>query len=88
MFAASYYVAEENMNCPEITVNTVSECTRAAEQLGLNYEETVENSKRPAGCYTWLHDGRQDASFNSILDPSSTSPEDKTSGICRAGNIC
>ena len=86
--AESYYVAEENTDCPvRQTVNTVSECTSAAKQLGLNFEQTVMDIENPAGCYTWLHGGRQEAWFNAVLDYSSTYPERKTARICRSGNI-
>ena len=84
-------MAEKNQDCPtnEI-IKTESECVIAAEQQGLQIDTTVgigPFSERPAGCYKWSHNGTKGASFNTILDPSSTSPKHNSAGLCKKGNI-
>ena len=82
-----YWLAANNEDCPiSELITTESECTVAAEKLGIIYAKAVEKYIRPAGCYT-IFEGTSAAYFNKIIDPSSTSPDSSSAGICRSGSI-
>ena len=85
-------MAAKNQDCPlNEVIKTASECVIAAEEQGLQIDTSVgigPFSERPAGCYKWNgFNGTKGASFNTILDPSSTSPMHNSAGLCKKGNI-
>ena len=81
---SNYWYAGTNKNCPlGGIITTERECQLAVTLMGFTYRFKSESEKYPAGCYVFL--GSKKGYFNSIIDPSTTSPEQNSSGICRRG---
>ena len=82
-------MSERNTDCPESDIiTTMNECKAAVVQLGFNWRSfNVTSYIDPAGCYTWSSNGGNYAYFNNVIDPSSTSPDGGSTGICRSGNF-
>ena len=71
---------EFNQNCPpNKIVTTENVCKEAAVFVGANYDGTVEKSIWPAGCFG---DEVGNVFFNTIIDPSKTSPAYEQRGVC------
>ena len=62
-------------------VKTESECKKAAAELQITYSTRATRADCPAGCYTWRNANK--LWFNTITNPSMTSPHQDTAGICK-----
>ena len=77
------------VNCPtHRTVATLRECKAASDALGLTYHGSYREFLRPAGC-NWRAIGEMQYSFfNTIVDPSQTSPNNvEFGGVCVKGKF-
>ena len=77
------------VDCPtDRIVATLDECKAASDVLGLTFYSSYSFFSRPAGC-NWRDIGeRQLSFFNTIVDPSQTSPEDVDFGpVCVTGKF-
>ena len=67
-------------DCPSGSViDTEAICRDAGDQLGMYFYSAVTSSGVPAGCYNHSNDH---VHFNTIIDPSSTSPGTGYTALC------
>ena len=80
----------EGENCPYgDVIESVTECIKASQALGLAYQQEITDDIYPAGCF-W-HTNDQKSYFNQITDIGSTSPGrfENHGGVCKKeGNQC
>ena len=78
----SYWITEKGENCPvDLVVRGKPSCRDAAVALGKEHSSAYyDESWFPAGCFTT----NSGIFFNHKLDPSSTSPDSDSAGICRS----
>ena len=74
------FVVVNGGNCPsDNVIDTEATCREAGSQLGMSFYAAGTSSTDPAGCWIHINDH---VHFNTILDPSSTSPSSGKAGLC------
>ena len=74
------FVVANGGNCPsDNVIDTEATCREAGLQLGMSFYAAGTSSTDPAGCWIHINDH---VHFNTILDPSSTSPSSGKAGLC------